>query len=51
MLRVQSTIICFKENGYTDVNTSHKPNERLNIPGTINPVASIFAIATKKRQT
>ena len=38
----------FKENGYTDVNISRKPHEELNIPGTINPVASIFAIATKK---
>ena len=42
---------CFKENGYTDVNTSCEPNEKLNIPGTINPVASISVIATKKRQT
>ena len=33
------------------MNTSRKSNEKLNIPGTINPVASIFVIATKKRQT
>ena len=39
----------FKENGYIDVNISRIPHEELNIPGTtINPVASIFAIATKK---
>ena len=38
----------FKENGYTDVSISRKPHEELPIPGTINPVASIFAIATKK---
>ena len=48
---LRPTYICFKENGHTNVNTFHKPNKRLNISGTINPVASIFAIATKKRQT
>ena len=42
------TYICFEENGHSNVNTSHKPNEKLNIPGTINPIASIFAIATKE---
>ena len=42
------TYICFNENGYTDVNTSCKPNEKLNIPGTITPIALIFAIATKE---